>query len=86
MLSVVNKYSDEQYVNTSNINHACMSPDYSYVLVGGNSKVFVFDKETEELEERFDDIHYSKIRGCDWNPRGHQFATIDSTGGLIIWE
>ena len=46
---VLKEISDEQYVNTSSANRACFSTDSQYVLVGGNEKVLVFDRETGEV-------------------------------------
>lgn len=77
---------NEEYTNTSSTNRACFSTDAKYILVGGNSKVFVFDRETGEVENMFDDVHQTRVLGADWEPRGSQFATVDAYGGLIIWE
>ncbi len=46
---VLKEITDEQYTNTSSTNRACLSTDSKYALVGGNSKVFVFDRETGEV-------------------------------------
>ena len=46
---VLKEISDEQYTNTSTTNRACFSTDAKYVLVGGNAKVFVFDREAGEV-------------------------------------
>ncbi len=46
---VVKEITDEQYSNTSSTNRACFSTDSNYILVGGNGKVFVFNRETGEV-------------------------------------
>ncbi len=46
---VVKEISDEQYNCTSTTNRACFSPDSRYILVGGNNKVLVFERETGEV-------------------------------------
>ena len=46
---VVKEIIDDQYTNTSNTNNACLSTDSKYILVGGNSKLFIFNQETGDV-------------------------------------
>jgi len=84
--TVVKEITDESYTNTSSTNRACFSTDGKYILVGGKQKVFVFDKETGEIETTYEDAHPTSVISCDWEPRGTHFVTADAYGGVVIWE
>jgi len=84
-------FEDESYsCPTSNQTKLCISPDSRYAVVGSsNGSVIVLDiksHKSAQIEEVYEDEHMGQVIGCEWQPRGALFATIDKTGGLLIWK
>ena len=38
-----------------------------------------------EIEEIYDDHHVYTVGGAEWVPGQSSFATIDKSGGLMLW-
>ena len=39
-----------------------------------------------EIGEIYDDEHVYAVAGTEWVPGKSQFATIDKSGGLLLWS
>ena len=77
--------SSEEYSNTCLSNHACFSLDSENCIVGGNSKLFIFDRKGS-ITKIHDNIHKGRILSAQRQPCGNGFSTIDSSGILAIWS
>lgn len=65
----------------------CFSFDGKYVLAGGsNGIVYIWNMDTLELEETYEGGHTNPISCVSWRPHSSQFASVDTAGGLVIWE
>jgi len=81
------KFEHENYRCSSNTNRLCISSNSKYGFVGSkNGNIVIFDAISGELEEIYEDIHTSAVVACEWQPRGDKFASIDSLGGLYLWQ
>jgi WD40 repeat protein len=56
-----------------------LSHNGKFLAVGSqNGQVFVFNLETNKIEEIFTGEHTTSVVGCDWDPCwGSRLATID---------
>jgi len=74
------------YFCSSNTNKLCVSPNSQYAVVGSkNGAVVVFDIKKSKLVEVYEE-HITPVVACEWQPRGSTFATVDTTGGLYVWQ
>lgn len=65
----------------------CFSFDGKYVLAGGSDgKVYVWNMDTLEIEEVYEGGHTNAITCVNWRPNSSQFSSVDTAGGLVIWE
>jgi WD40 repeat protein len=84
-------FEHEEYTCPGFTNHTklAISPNSQFVVVGSqNGTVFVLDikKGQWKIEEIHEDLHSDPVVGCEWQPRGSLFATIDRSGGLYVWK
>ena len=70
------------------ISKFAISPNSKYCVVGGHSgTIFIFNLETGQLEEAFDEEHNVQILGVDWNPGTvSNVASMDKSGLLFMWQ
>ena len=86
------RYTCPASAGVKNKSDFCVSPNGQFVVVGSqNGAVLVLDISTGEIkvEEIYQGEHSSPVVGCAWMPTNKQqsaFATIDTTGGLYIWQ
>ncbi len=86
MYKEVQKFEHELYKCSSNTNRLCVSPNSRYVVCGSqNGNVIIYDMKTQDVEEIYDQQHKTAVVACEWQPRGHKFATIDNLGTLLLW-
>lgn len=65
----------------------CWSTDGQYVLAGGSDgRVFLWSLESMEIEEIYEGGHSNPVTCVAWSPAKQQFASVDTVGGLVIWE
>ena len=68
----------------------CVSPDSQFVVAGSqNGYVYVLNIKTGnqiDIAEVYDEQHSTAVIGAEWVPGKSSFATIDKTGGLIVWN
>jgi len=65
----------------------CWSSDGEYVLAGGSDgRVFLWSLETMGIEEIYEGGHSNPVTCVAWSPAKQQFASVDTVGGLVIWE
>ena len=65
-----------------------ISPNGKYCVVGGHQgMIFIFNMETGQVEEAFDEEHNISVLGCDWAPGSvSTVATMDKSGLLYLWK
>jgi WD40 repeat protein len=67
-----------------------ISPDSQFVVVGSqNGSVIVLDIKSGnsmEIAEIYDDEHAYAVVGVEWVPGKSSFASIDKSGGLLLWS
>lgn len=65
----------------------CWSSDGEYVLAGGSDgRVFLWSLEGMVIEEIYEGGHCNPVTCVAWSPAKQQFASVDTVGGLVIWE
>jgi len=77
------------YINGSNTNKATLNSNATYGAVGSrHGNVIIFEIKGEEIvvEEIYPDYHATCINSIQWQPGASSFASIDSSGSLLIWE
>ena len=71
----------------SAISKFTISPNGKYLVIGGHSgTLFVFNMETGDIEEAYDEEHNVHILGVDWAPGSvSTVASMDKSGLLYMW-
>ena len=69
-------------------NKFAVSPNGRYCVVGGHSgTIFVFNLDTGDLEEAFDEEHNVAVLGMDWAQTSTStVASLDKSGLLYLWK
>jgi autophagy-related protein 16 len=77
----------KNYINSGNFSKICWSFDSSLVCAGGNrGQVFVWNASSGKIEEILDRGHSNPVTAVAWRPRENQMASVDSVGGLVLWN
>ena len=87
-MNVVQTLSDPDLIISQAISKFSISPNGKFVVIGGHSgTLFIFNVETGELEEAFDEEHNISVLGADWAPgTASTIATMDKSGLLYLWK
>lgn len=86
---VLSSFENEMYINGSNTSRACLNSSAKYGAVGSRQgNIIIFELKGEEivLEEIYPGLHSSSVNAVAWQPGVSSFASIDSSGSLLIWE
>ena len=87
-MNVVTTISEPDLLVSAAISKFSVSPNSKFVVIGGHSgTLFIFNIETGELEEAFDEEHNVSVLGTDWAPGSvSTVATMDKSGLLYLWK
>jgi autophagy-related protein 16 len=90
-LEVMGTLTQSQF-NVRSTTRACWSTDSRFIVAGSDDgSVHIWDAntfqvKTRQIEDVKTGVHTNPIKAACWRPRANQFATVDSVGGLVIWE
>lgn len=85
-------FEDELYTCPNGVakTKLTISPDSQFVVVGSqNGAIIILDIKTGnsmDIAEIYDDEVYYAVVGTEWVPGQSSFATIDKSGGLLLWS
>mmetsp|Transcript_6824 Transcript_6824/g.12343 ORF Transcript_6824/g.12343 Transcript_6824/m.12343 type:complete len:524 (-) Transcript_6824:65-1636(-) len=85
-LGVLGSMTQSQF-HVRNTTKACWSSDSRFVVAGSeDGSVHIWDANTFQIEDVKTGLHTNPVKAACWRPRANQFSTVDSIGGLVIWE
>jgi autophagy-related protein 16 len=77
----------DSYRSGVNFARACFSPDGQYVAAGSiDGLVFIWETTTGKLESILKKGHKTTVVATAWHPNGHQIASCDRNGAVVLWE
>jgi autophagy-related protein 16-1 len=89
-LRTFKKFSSLQHHNyacSGNYSKIAWSFDSGFVVAGGQrGQLFVWNANTSGIEEILDRGHTNPVVAVTWRPRESHMASVDSVGGLVIWN
>lgn len=75
------------YSSSGKFSKLCWSADSRYVVAGGhNGWIYVWDINTGRIENLLKNGHSNPVTAVTWKPRGSQIVSVDSVGGIIVWD
>eukprot|EP01104_Vermistella_antarctica_P010853 TRINITY_DN2938_c0_g1_i1.p1 TRINITY_DN2938_c0_g1~~TRINITY_DN2938_c0_g1_i1.p1 ORF type:complete len:547 (+),score=107.35 TRINITY_DN2938_c0_g1_i1:163-1803(+) len=83
----VQSYAHPDYRLGVNWAKASFSADGRYVASGGaDGTMFIWDTFKGSLNTTLRNTHTTTVTSSAWNPNGHQMASVDRGGSLVLWE
>lgn len=88
--AIVKSFRDLGFKTLTNHSSSSFSPDGAYVAAGSGDSgdVFIWNVASGEIEKHLSGAHKCGVVGLAWGmggTNGQQVATIDKSGGLILW-
>ena len=82
-MRMVDKFDN---IDTNGIRTISWSPDGKRILCNSSgNRLMVINAETGVKEQIFNG-HKAPVLDCDWNPKGHGFASSSMDGQIIYWD
>ncbi|CAG9333221.1 unnamed protein product [Blepharisma stoltei] len=79
--------SHPDYQNSGKFSKICWSSDSRYIVAGGhNGWVFIWDINSGKADTILKNEHSNPVIAVSWKPRGSQFVSVDSVGGIVVWD
>ena len=83
----VSSLQHHNYVCSGNYSKVSWSSDSNYLAAGGHrGQLFVWNTSNLKIEEVLDRGHSNPVVAVVWRPRESNMASVDSVGGLVIWN
>ena len=75
------------YMCSGNFSKISWSSDSKFLVAGGHrGQIFVWNTHSGKIEEVLDRGHSNPVVAVTWRPRESNMASVDSVGGLVIWN